>query len=476
MFILNNSDPVPLYKQLYNQIRELILSGKLPADTRLPSIRDMAIELSASRNTVDGAYQELYAEGYLYSKPRSGYFVSALNQDTAPQTPAAKPGRNDYLQGPPSNFTYDFHPARLDPESFPTELWRKCFVDSLRRNSEQLVQYGDPQGDWGLRCSIQSYLERSRGVLCDPGQIVICSGLQQSLDIAAHILKENHSVIAVEDPGYHLPRSVFQNHSYTIVPVPVQPGGIDQNRLKASNSTIVYVTPSHQLPLGYVMPVANRLALIEWADSGGKYIIEDDYDSELRYHGKPIPSLQGLRPTGNIIYSGTFSKILSPALRLSYMVLPYSLLASYRKLYRAYFPSVSLLEQRTMANFMEQGHWERHIRRMRMIYKKKHDLLLRSVETHFGKQAVVIGYGAGLHVVLRLPESSHTEVEIIDRARQKGIRLFPFSEFHVNCQPEATTLLLGFGGLKDCEIEYGVAILSRICLSDPVAGIPVDPK
>jgi len=476
MFLLNNSDPVPLYKQLYNQIREQILSGKLPADTRLPSIRDMAIELSASRNTVDGAYQELYAEGYLYSKPRSGYFVSALNQDAAPQILAAKPGRNDYLQGPPSNFTYDFHPARLDPGSFPTELWRKCFVDSLRRNSEQLVQYGDSQGDWGLRCSIQSYLERSRGVLCDPGQIIICTGLQQSLDIASNILKENHSVIAVEDPGYHLPRSVFQNHSYTIVPVPVEAGGIDQNRLKASNSTIVYVTPSHQLPLGYVMPVANRLSLIEWADSGGKYIIEDDYDSELRYHGKPIPSLQGLRPTGNIIYSGTFSKILSPALRLSYMVLPYSLLASYRQLYRAYFPSVSLLEQRTMANFMEQGHWERHIRRMRMIYKKKHDVLLRSVETHFGKQAVVIGYGAGLHVVLRLPGSSHTETEIIDRARQKGIRLFPFSEFHVNCQPEATTLLLGFGGLKDSEIEHGVAILSRICLSDPVVVISVDSK
>ena len=423
----------------------------------------MAIELSASRNTVDGAYQELYAEGYLYSKPRSGYFVSALDQDAAPRSISGKPGKNDYLPGPPSVFTYDFHPARLDPESFPTELWRKCFVDSLRRNSQQLVQYGDPQGDWGLRCSIQSYLERSRGVLCDPDQIVICAGLQQSLDIVSHILKESHSVVAVENPGYHLPRSVFQSHSYTIFPVPVGPGGIDLNHLKASNSTIVYVTPSHQLPLGYVMPVANRLALIEWAESGGKFIIEDDYDSELRYHGKPIPSLQGLRPTGNIIYSGTFSKILSPALRLSYLVLPYSLLAAYRQLYRAYFSSVSLLEQRTMANFMEQGHWERHIRRMRMIYKKKHDILLRSVETHFGKRAVVIGQGAGLHVVLMLPDTLHSEAEIIDRARQKGIQLFPFSEFHVVGQPEATTLLLGFGGMNSSEIEQGIAILSQIC-------------
>ena len=463
MFILNTIDPVPLYKQLYNQIREHILSGKLPADSKLPSVRDMAIELSASRNTVDGAYQELYAEGYLYSKPRSGYFVSALIQEVLPQSISGKPDKNDYLPGPPSVVSYDFHPARLDPGSFPTELWRKCFVDSLRRNSQQLVQYGDAQGDWGLRCSVQSYLERSRGVLCDPDQIVICSGLQQSLDIVSHILQENHSIVAVENPGYHLPRSVFHSHSYTICPVPVGPGGIDLDSLKASNSTIVYVTPSHQLPLGCVMPVANRLALIEWAQSGGKFIIEDDYDSELRYHGKPIPSLQGLRPTGNIIYSGTFSKILSPALRLSYMVLPYSLLATYHQLYRAYFSSVSLLEQRTMADFMAQGHWERHIRRMRMIYKKKHDILLRSVETHFGTRAVVIGHGAGLHVVLMLPDTMYSEAEIIDRARQKGIRLFPFSEFHVVGQPAATTLLLGFGGMNSSEIEQGIALLSHIC-------------
>ena len=463
MFILNNSDPVPLYKQLYNQIRDQILTGKLPADCRLPSVRDMAIELSVSRNTVDGAYQELYAEGYLHSKPRSGYFVSALDQGVALQSLSGKPGKNDYLPGPPSCFAYDFHPARLDPESFPTELWRKCFVEGLRRNNQQLVQYGEPQGDWGLRCEIQSYLERSRGVQCDPDQIVICAGLQQGLDITAHLLKENHSVVAVENPGYHLPRSVFHNHSYTIFPVPVGSGGIDLNHLKASNSTIAYVTPSHQLPLGYVMPVANRLALIEWAESGGKYIIEDDYDSELRYQGKPIPSLQGLRPSGNIIYSGTFSKILSPALRLSYMVIPYSLLAAYRQLYRDYFPSVSLLEQRTMANFMEQGHWERHIRRMRMIYKKKHDILLQSVETYFGIRAVVIGQGAGLHVVLMLPDTQHSEAEIIDRARQKGLRLFPFSDFHVTGQPEAATLLLGFGGMNGSEIERGIAILSLIC-------------
>ncbi len=472
MFILQKDDSVPLYKQLYNQIRESILSGKLPADSRLPSVRDMAIELSSSRNTVDGAYQDLFAEGYIYSKPRSGFFVSALDQDSSPQAMPVKPGKYDYPPGPPSVFTYDFHPARLDPDSFPTELWRKCFVESLRRNGQQLVQYGDPQGDWGLRCSVQNYLERSRGVHCDPEQVVICSGLQQSLDIVSHMLKEEHSVVAIENPGYHLPRSVFQKHSYTILPVPVGEGGIDLNYLKAGRSTIVYVTPSHQLPLGCVMPVANRLALIEWAESDGRFIIEDDYDSELRYHGKPIPSLQGLRPNGNIIYAGTFSKILSPALRLSYLVLPYPLVAKYRHLYRDYFSTVPLLEQRTMATFMEQGHWERHIRRMRIIYKKKHDTLLRAVEHNFGTHATVVGQGAGLHVVLILPETSHSEAEILDRARQKGIQLFPFSAFHVTGQPEAVTLLLGFGGMNDEDIERGIALLARICLNKLLSANP----
>lgn len=463
MFILNHASSVPLYKQLYSQLREQILSGKLPSDAKLPSVRDLASELSASRNTVDGAYQELCAEGYIYSKRRSGYYVSALDRELAPHALSAKPGKNDYHPGPPSCFAYDFHPARLDPDSFPTELWRKCFVEGLRRNSQQLVEYGDPQGDWGLRCSIQGYLERSRGVTCDPEQIVICAGLQQGLAIVSTMLKERHSIMAVEDPGYHLPRAVFQSHGFTVLPVPVEAGGIDLNQLKASTSSIVYVTPSHQLPLGHVMPVANRLALIEWAESGGRYIIEDDYDSELRYHGKPIPSLQGLRPDGNIFYTGTFSKILSPALRLSYLVLPSSLLADYRRLYRAYFPSVSLLEQRTMAAFMEQGHWERHIRRMRMIYQRKHDLLLRAIETHFGTRAVVSGQGAGLHVVMMLSTPTVSETEILDRARQRGVRLYPFSDFHVIGQPDTTTLLLGFGGMHDRELEQGVAVLAQVC-------------
>ncbi len=463
MYFLDSDAPVPLFKQLYNQMREHILMGRLPADTKLPSVRDMANNLAVSRNTVDGAYQELFAEGYIYSKPRSGYFVSPLDQEAAPRSLLAKPDN----QAPPRQkapiYRFDFHPARLDQASFPQRLWRKFFLECLRENPQQLSQYCEPQGELELRFAIQGYLERARGVVCEAEQIIVTAGLQHSLDIVANILKKGHSAVAVENPGYPLSSSVFRNHSYRIDPVPVRPDGIDLEVLKAGSSTIVYVTPSHQLPLGHVMPVANRLKLIEWAEAGDNFILEDDYDSELRYSSKPIPSLQGLRPHGNIIYLGTFSKLLSPALRVSYLVMPRSLLATYRSLFRYHFCSVSQLEQRTLAKFIAQGHWDRHIRRMRSTYKKKHDAMLSALTEHFGCRAVIEGQGAGLHLVLQLPLSTCDETEIIRRAEQKGIYLFPFSWTCAAGESETLRLMLGFGGLTTSGIEEGVALLSQAC-------------
>ena len=466
MFVLNNKGTVPLYKQLYNQIRERVLSGQLPADTRLPSVRVLAKELSISRNTVDGAYQELHAEGYIYSRPHSGYYVSAHCHDSIPFPPNLAPYKQKHPQDLPPVYKYDFHPARLDPESFPAVLWRKCFNSILLENQKVLSAYSDPQGELELRCHIQRYLESSRGVLCQPEQIVICAGLQQSLDIVAHLLKGKHSSVAVENPGYHLPRSVFRNHGYGLDPVPVGPDGIDIEALKASMSTIAYVTPSHQLPLGYVMPVAQRLSLIEWADTGGKYILEDDYDSELRYQGKPFPSLQGLRPGGNIIYLGSFSKVLSPALRISYLVLPKTLIAVYKNMFKGYQSTVSLLEQLTLSKFMSLGHWERHIRRMRTIYKKKHDTLVSSIERHFGSKAVIIGQGAGLHVVAQFPGTTMSETEFISKAGQKGIRLLPFSITSVTDEPTPLRIMLGFGGMTLTDIERSIALLSQVFSPD----------
>jgi len=461
MFFLDSNSPIPLYKQLYNQMREHILLGSLPADSKLPSVRDMATNLAVSRNTVDGAYLELFAEGYIYSKPRRGYFVSPLEQLAASGSVVARPDqRVPPLKGAPT-CRYDFHPARLDPNSFPNRLWRKYFLECLRENPQQLSEYCNPQGEQSLRYAIQNYLERSRGVICDPEQIIITAGLQHSLDIVANVLKENHFSVAVENPGYPLASSVFRNHSYNIDPVPVLPDGIDLDVLKAGDSSIVYVTPSHQLPLGYVMPVAKRLKLIEWAEAGENFIIEDDYDSELRYSSKPISSLQGLRPRGNIVYLGTFSKVLSPALRISYLVLPFSLLARYRELFQNHFSSVSQLEQRTLAKFMEHGDWDRHIRRMRSIYKKKHDTILHAIHEHFGALATVEGQGAGLHVILQLHGSTASEAEIIQRAEEKGVHLLPFSWTCASGKAVPLKLMLGFGGMTERGIQMGISLLAE---------------
>ncbi len=461
MFELKNNDIIPLYRQLFQQIREKILSGKLPAHFKLPSIRDLAEELATSRNTVEGAYQELCAEGYIYSKSRSGYFISDIDKEFAVSSQMVQ-RKQDLHPRLTESYQYDFHPARLDPEVFPTALWRKCLLEALRSNVEDFSHYSEPQGEWGLRCNIQFYLEHSRGVLCSPDQIVISSGLQHSLEIVAQLLKDSHKSVAVENPGYHLPRDLFRTHGFNIIPISVGPKGHSLDALNVLSDAVVYVTPSHQMPLGHVMPVADRMKLISWAENRNGIIIEDDYDSELRYTGKPIASLQGLSPDSNIIYQGTFSKVFSPALRLSYMVLPRSLLSSYKCIFRNYLSSVPLLSQRAMITFMERGHWEQHIRRSRIFYKKKHELMLQAIEQYFGDKAKVIGQGAGLHIVLELAKSLKDEALFIDQVEQHGCRLLPFSDFSIWGKPENKKLLLGFGGISIEEIPRGVEKLSSL--------------
>ena len=459
MFILDNKGRQPLYDKIYNQIKKQILSGELPPGIKLLSVKNLAIELSVSRNTVEHAYQQLYAEGYINSKARSGYYVSLIDAEFMASSRPHSGTSSEKVPEDEKSYSFDFHPACLSADSFPVNLWRKLYIDCIKEDSNRLASYSHPQGDFALRWQIQRYLAGSRGVSCDPEQIVVCSGLQDSLSIIASILKGNHSRFAVENPGHFIPKSVFQNHSFTISPIPVNSDGLDLDCLQSTNSTVVYVTPSHQFPLGYVMPVANRLKLIDWAETVGGVIIEDDYDSELRYLGKPIPALQGLHPQGNIVYVGTFSKVLSPALRVSYMVLPYRLLTIYQKLFSEYSTNVSLLEQRTLNKFMEQGYWERHLRKMRTVYKKKHDALIQSIHHYFGAQANIIGQGAGLHVILELVGNSLTERELINRAQEREVQLFPLSRTYMGNNGENPRIILGFGRMSSHEIDRGVKLL-----------------
>jgi GntR family transcriptional regulator/MocR family aminotransferase len=464
MVVLDNKQDQPLHIKIYNLIKNQIAAGDLQPHSKLPSIRNLCSELSVSHNTVEYAYQQLLAEGYVYSKPKSGYYVSLLDSEFAQPLPHHTANLQEKVLQKQSPYSYDFHPASLSPESFPISIWRKLLVECLQEDPRQFAVYGSPQGEFALRNEIRSYLARSRGVICETEQVIICSGLQDSLAIIMPVLRSDHSLLAVEEPGHFIPRSVFQNHSFAITPVPVCTDGLDLKALWSSQSTVVYVTPSHQFPLGHIMPVANRLKLIDWAESVGGVIIEDDYDSELRYQGSPIPALQGLHPEANIVYIGTFSKVLSPALRVSYMVLPKRMLDRYRNLFNESASSASLLEQRVLAKFMVRGHWERHLRKMRTVYKKKHEVLVQAVNRHFGDQAVIIGQGAGLHVVLELLNSEFSEEELIKQALAKNIRLFPLSKTYISHTESDTRqrlIMLGFGGINTTKIDHGIQLLHQ---------------
>lgn len=459
MFVLDHKSRQPLYDKIYQQIKEQILSGELAPNTKLPSIKNLAAELSVSRNTVEAAYQQLYGEGYIDSKARSGYYVSLIDSEFLPQIYGQRMATPPKPLEEINNYIFDFHPARLSVKSFPITLWRTLYNDCLKVEAEKLACYNDQQGDLALRYQIQKYLARSRGVSCSPEQIIICSGLQDSLSILSPILGENHVHIGIEEPGHFIPKVVFKNNSFSLVPIPVTSDGLNVEYLHDTQSTVVYVTPSHQFPLGHVMPVANRLQLIDWAEQVGGVIIEDDYDSELRYYGKPIAALQGLHPQGKIVYVGTFSKVLSPVLRISYMVLPYPLLTIYHQLFNNYATNVSLLEQKTLQKFMEQGHWERHLRRMRTVYSKKHDAILLSIQRYFGEKVKIIGQGAGLHIVLEILDTFLTEEELIKRAQEKSIYLMPVSGTYLQPSSRKPQIMFGFGNMSSEEMDRGLELL-----------------
>ncbi|MCY8235551.1 PLP-dependent aminotransferase family protein [Priestia endophytica] len=304
------------------------------------------------------------------------------------------------------------------------------------------------------------YLYQSRGVECSENQIIIGAGTQYLLSMLCKIVGRE-LVYGIEEPGYNRVRFIFKEYGQVVKPIPLDQNGINVTHLKDSKVKVVYVTPSHQFPLGMVMPISRRLELIEWAKETGGYIIEDDYDSEFRYEGKPIPSLQSLDSNEKVIYMGTFAKSLIPSLRLSYMVLPSKLLIEYNKHFIGYVQTVSRLHQHTLKLFIETGQWSRHLNKVRNIYKKKHNALLTAIRAHMDGKVKVMGSGAGLHVLLE-PKNNMTERELIDKARKQGVLVYPVSTFYD--QPphqECPQILLGFAGLDENGINEGVQLLSK---------------
>ncbi|MFP3846181.1 MocR-like pyridoxine biosynthesis transcription factor PdxR [Priestia filamentosa] len=461
---LDSTKKEPLYTQLYEYLRKEIQKGNILPHSKLPSQRNLASHLSLSRNTINAAYQQLVTEGYVRNEERKGLFVEEIKNKmflTELHSPGIKETtikEFDAFEGKSIKIKYDFKYGDIDLTHFPFKLWRQLTLKSLAHEQDHLLLYGHPQGELELRKYIAKYLYQSRGVKCSENQIIIGAGIQYLLSMLCKMIGREF-VYGIEEPGYNRASLIFKDYVQTVKPIPLDSKGINVTQLKGSKAKVVYVTPSHQFPLGIVMPISRRLELIEWAQKTGGYIIEDDYDSEFRYEGKPIPSLQSLDSYGNVIYMGTFAKSLIPSLCLSYIVLPNTLLVEYNKHFVGYKQTVSRLHQHTLKLFIESGQWSRHLNKVRNIYKKKHNTLLTAIRTHMDDKVKVIGSESGLHVLLE-PKNSMTERELIVKAREQGVVVYPVTTFY-DQPPEYAQVLLGFAGLDEKSINEGVQLLSK---------------
>lgn len=444
----------PLYIQLYDYIKKEMKAGKLTPHTRLPSKRKLARHLQISQNTIEAAYGQLVAEGYIEALPRRGYFICEMEQNILnTERNAAYVEEKPYRD---REYMYDFSQTGVDARSFPFDLYRKLASEVLRMENQQVVMLGHPQGDVELREAIAKYMYGSRGVRCSPSQIIIGSGTQYLMRILFQLLQG--SIFAVENPGYHHKLVTFEKGSEHVKMIPLDQDGIIVSNLEESLANIVCVTPSHQFPCGMTMPISRRLQLLNWAEKKeDRYIIEDDYDSEFRYSSKPIPALQGLDSNEKVIYMSTFSKAMLPSLRISYMVLPKPLIEVYQRDYFFYAQTVSRIDQDILRRFLQEGYWEKHIHKMRVVYHRKRDVLVSAISIHFPETVEIIGQDAGLHILVRA-NNGMTEQELIKQAATYRIKIYPLSTYGKH---DNETVLLGFATLSEEDIQNAVQLLAK---------------
>lgn len=470
----------PLYRQLYEALRAAVLRGQLAAGTRLPSTRELCSTLSVSRNTVATAFDQLIAEGYLESRVGDGTYVTRALPDTHLQVNRRQPARPSSPPEPPlfsqrfqaivhspSGFIDERGPTRPfrtgvpGLAEFPARTWARLLAHHWRRTPNPLLGYGSCLGYRPLRQAVADYLGAARGVRCTADQVLITSGSQDALNLVALLLLNPGDPVWIEDPGYRGARAALLAAGAQLVPVPVDPEGLDlaAGIRSQPNARLVYVTPSHQYPLGVTMSLARRLALIEWASRAAAWIVEDDYDSEYRYQGRPLSSLQGLDESGRVLYIGTFSKVLFPALRLGYLVVPAALVDGLQRVLRTLQHHLPGVEQAVLTDFMVEGHFARHIRQMRLLYGERQQVLLAAAQQELGEQLVIGPSEAGLHVSGRLAPG-RVDTQVSARALQLGIETPALSTYALRPLTQGG-LVLGYAGLTIEQIKEGVVKLRR---------------
>lgn len=448
---LNPSASDPLYEQIYRFIVTEIHTGRLPEGSRLPSKRMLCSHLGVSLSTVETAYGLLQAEGYIASRPRSGFFVASSGLPDMLHTVSPLPPA-DLPDAPPE---FDLSTSAVDTSAFPYATWVRIFKQVLYDRPD-LLQRGDPQGDRELREALASFLYQYRGVRCRPEQLVVGAGVDHLIEVLLRLIPSS-APVALEDPGYGTPYRIMQSHGRAVRSIPVDDQGLNVSDLCRTDAQLVYVTPSHQFPTGALMPVSRRMQLLSWAsEQEGRFIIEDDYDSEFRYSSRPVPALQGLSGGGRVVYAGTFSRTIAPSIRVAYMVLPESLLAGYRRQYAHAASPVSRFEQQTLARFLQGGYYARHLRRVGNLYRSRCAALSRALNGLPGVR--VSADDAGLHFLISHDRLS--ENQLLTLAAKAGIQLHGLSEYCHSVSPRPSTAVTGFAGLRDEQIPVLTALLA----------------
>lgn len=452
MIYLQRNRKEPLYIQIYSQIKKEIIDGMLKECQFLPGSRSLAYTLKVSRNTVDNAYSQLLAEGYIRAKKGVGHIVMKVPEIKVYERQKTSFATKTHRMKNVSQYKvlFDLTNSSYTSDLFPKSLWKKHTLECLEKleSEAKISSYQDKQGELYLRSNLLSYLERIRGVYCDVNQIVITCGIQQSLDYICKLMSPDRSTILMEEPGFNKAVSVFSNNKMNIQTVPVDDNGIIVSMLPTiQNVCAVYSTPSHQFPTGAILPIDRRYELLEWVNQNNVYIIEDDFDSELRYYTKPIPSLQSIDMNNSVIYLGTFSKALSPSIRMGYMILPPQLLQVYLDKFETYNSTVPLLNQYVIGRLIETGQYDRHIRRLNNVFRKRLELFLYEFSDVKDKIKITSN-GSGQYFLLEFSEDVK-QVELIERALEHGVRVYPTMQFwqeKATCPPN--TLFLGFSKIK----------------------------
>lgn len=462
MYNLDTNKKEPMYQQLYNQIKADICKGELLTEEKLPSTRLLAEQLEISRSTVDMAYGQLQSEGYIIAKPYRGFFVEknedlflVINHDKKKNIGEDLNDRQEEKIG------FDFSPNGIDRDGFPLSTWKTLYRGVLKDYGNELYTQGNSFGEEKLREEIANYLYVSRGVFCKKEQIVVGAGNDYLLMLLNIVFKQFVDVIGMSNETYLKAYHIFQAYHMNVKPLSMDRHGILLNELEEKNIQVLYTMPSHHFPTGIVMPIGRRMELLKWAnEKENRYIIEDDYDSEFRYKGRPIPALAASDTQGKVIYMGTFSKSLAPAIRISYMVLPLDFIENFRDNFNFFSSSVSRLDQMTLYHFMKDGYFERHIHRMRKKYRLKRNYLLKQLE-QLEKDFEISGEDAGLHLVLT-DRKGRSEEQLIKEAEKNGIKVYGASKYRIEYSEQApATILIGYAENEVNEITEGIQKLKK---------------